>query len=206
MRKGEMVSISDKEFFLKHQGWSPRVAKGVMSIFASRRPVDEEVVGSFPLLSQEELRKRVFGVVPDETGGTTAEETMAAMLKRRGSSEAAKVKEAAAAKSMTGGAKLKKNRGSFICGHCRKTGIKFRACARCRTTYYCSRECQKANWKHHKVWCSKTHAELHDTLVASGGLVQAEDGTWVRILNPRLHSDAAGGGGKGGSKEQGGSE
>ncbi|KAF2120360.1 hypothetical protein BDV96DRAFT_595904 [Lophiotrema nucula] len=31
-----------------------------------------------------------------------------------------------------------------------------KACANCKTTLYCSRECQKADWKHHKHTCNKT--------------------------------------------------
>jgi len=48
-------------------------------------------------------------------------------------------------------------------------------CSRCRSVTYCSRECQKANWKFHKLHCEKCAARIadfeaeqqHDTLQQS---------------------------------------
>jgi len=61
------------------------------------------------------------------------------------------------------------------CAHCKKTGAEgadaLKCCARCKATNYCSRVCQKADWKQHKKFCSdeplprdddtalRTHAE-----------------------------------------------
>ena len=42
------------------------------------------------------------------------------------------------------------------CAKCAKTaasGIDLKHCAKCRTTRYCSRDCQKADWKTHKKAC-----------------------------------------------------
>jgi hypothetical protein len=36
---------------------------------------------------------------------------------------------------------------------CRNTGT--HRCSRCTTTCYCSRTCQKASWKEHKLTCNK---------------------------------------------------
>jgi len=50
------------------------------------------------------------------------------------------------------------------CAHCAKTksesdpGINLKYCAKCQTTQYCSRECQKADWKKHKKICASNAA------------------------------------------------
>jgi mitochondrial splicing suppressor protein 51 len=46
---------------------------------------------------------------------------------------------------------------SNVCTTC-KTTEKLKRCAKCNTTLYCSRECQKADWKSHKKLCSKNAA------------------------------------------------
>ena len=49
------------------------------------------------------------------------------------------------------------------CAHCKKTGTvgadALKRCARCKATNYCSRVCQKADWKQHQKFCSD--APLH---------------------------------------------
>lgn len=46
------------------------------------------------------------------------------------------------------------------CLVCNKSDIKLLQCSRCRQRYYCSKECQKVDWKDgHKEYCK----ELHDT-------------------------------------------
>lgn len=39
------------------------------------------------------------------------------------------------------------------CGNCKKQSAILKACAKCKTTKYCDRECQKAHWKAHKKQC-----------------------------------------------------
>jgi mitochondrial splicing suppressor protein 51 len=47
---------------------------------------------------------------------------------------------------------------SFKCAHCDQTtgsgGQPLKRCAKCQTTRYCSRECQKSDFKQHKKQCA----------------------------------------------------
>ena len=36
---------------------------------------------------------------------------------------------------------------------CKEIGVDFKMCARCKSVSYCSRECQKSDWKVHKTVC-----------------------------------------------------
>ena len=40
------------------------------------------------------------------------------------------------------------------CGNEKSEGMKFYACARCKSTHYCSNACQKVHWKSHKEECA----------------------------------------------------
>lgn len=44
------------------------------------------------------------------------------------------------------------------CTHCNKVDSDpekpFKPCSKCQTALYCSRDCQKANWKQHKKTCA----------------------------------------------------
>jgi hypothetical protein len=46
-----------------------------------------------------------------------------------------------------------------MCGHCKKretmNGSKLMKCQRCKVIYYCSKECQVADWKGHKKLCTE---------------------------------------------------
>lgn len=53
-------------------------------------------------------------------------------------------------------AKPKRKKSRNVCQHCQGTGNpKLRICCGCRAVRYCSRDCQKADWKHHKNLCKK---------------------------------------------------
>jgi len=48
-----------------------------------------------------------------------------------------------------------------LCRRCsldeRGAGRRFKSCARCGDAYYCSRECQRLDWKAHKPNCNRSH-------------------------------------------------
>lgn len=48
------------------------------------------------------------------------------------------------------------------CTYCRKLdGISVKKCSACGGAYYCSRECQKADWKRHKKDCNYGTTDIH---------------------------------------------
>lgn len=53
-----------------------------------------------------------------------------------------------------------------ICKKCRKTDTNMQLCGKCNNVYYCSRQCQTANWSAHKLECydSTTVAYAEDLL------------------------------------------
>jgi hypothetical protein len=42
---------------------------------------------------------------------------------------------------------------NLACGHCGKVQSENMACSKCKAVYYCSKECQRADWKEHKIKC-----------------------------------------------------
>lgn len=51
------------------------------------------------------------------------------------------------------GASLNITRACNTCGVLETHGLKLKACAGCASSMYCSRECQKLDWKSHKSMC-----------------------------------------------------
>ncbi|EIW78286.1 hypothetical protein CONPUDRAFT_167326 [Coniophora puteana RWD-64-598 SS2] len=53
-------------------------------------------------------------------------------------------------------------RRSRVCRHCNKAelAVKLFQCVKCKHTFYCSRECQKENWRLHKEFCKDQAASL----------------------------------------------
>ena len=68
------------------------------------------------------------------------------------------------------------------CGNCAKTksdsGNDLKFCARCHVTPYCSKECQKSNWKAHKKICGGNAASAG----SQGSSTSAADGAPLKGL------------------------
>ncbi|KAM0258699.1 hypothetical protein ACHAQJ_003707 [Trichoderma viride] len=57
------------------------------------------------------------------------------------------------------------------CNSCKKgpPDVTLKRCAKCSTTPYCSRECQKADWKAHKKTCGKSQSSNPSSGASSSG-------------------------------------
>lgn len=68
--------------------------------------------------------------------------------------------------------------GRLICGGCKKDSSWFSAglmkCSRCNTKSYCSRDCQKKDWKQHKMTCGRDGG-ISDGQQSSSTTGQASD-------------------------------
>ena len=45
----------------------------------------------------------------------------------------------------------------MICVYCKKPADNMKKCSKCRVMHYCSVDCQKADWKTHKLICKPAH-------------------------------------------------
>jgi hypothetical protein len=45
-----------------------------------------------------------------------------------------------------------------VCGSCSKGSERMKKCSGCRTVWYCSSECQNADWKRHKADCKRVRS------------------------------------------------
>ncbi|PFH61460.1 hypothetical protein XA68_17291 [Ophiocordyceps unilateralis] len=68
------------------------------------------------------------------------------------------------------------------CIHCKKSPpeVKLRNCAKCSSALYCSRDCQKADWKAHKKICGKNRDGPTTT---TKGLETVIDNPFTRLEN-----------------------
>lgn len=77
------------------------------------------------------------------------------------------------------------------CAACNKTdsesAVRLKHCAKCQTTSYCSRDCQKADWKNHKKVCASNAARSANATASyssSASASSALKGLAVTIKNP----------------------
>jgi splicing suppressor protein 51 len=80
------------------------------------------------------------------------------------------------------------NTTTLKCANCAKTksdsGINLKRCAKCQTTHYCSRECQKSDWKKHKRVCASNAAYANFSPSMSASATQPRKGLSVAIDKP----------------------
>jgi len=52
--------------------------------------------------------------------------------------------------------------GGTSCAHCHKSDKKNKKCSGCGFVHYCSKECQRSDWKKHKALCKSNSARLKE--------------------------------------------
>jgi hypothetical protein len=62
-----------------------------------------------------------------------------------------------------------------VCEKGKAEGVKLSFCNSCRSVSYCSRECQKADWKNHKSICKKLNVGDAKQIVHSDHQSNAEE-------------------------------
>jgi hypothetical protein len=72
-------------------------------------------------------------------------------------------------------------KGARCCYHCNKVWIGHLRCANCKVASYCTKSCQKQDWRRHKKWCGKTKDQVHEVLVEQGTRVRQPDGTYTTV-------------------------
>ena len=75
---------------------------------------------------------------------------------------------AAAAAAAAGGGSSNADGGTH-CDHCGTPGARLR-CAKCKTVWYCTRDCQRAAWKSHKKTCAQQATAFAEALEKVEGL------------------------------------
>ncbi|KAJ7088403.1 hypothetical protein B0H15DRAFT_1022431 [Mycena belliarum] len=65
-------------------------------------------------------------------------------------------------------------------------------CAQCKTQYYCGPECQRADWKRHKVWCKRevNRAKIEQAFIDNneiGAHVADDFDAWFSAMAPQLY-------------------
>ncbi|KAF8188938.1 hypothetical protein K438DRAFT_1972124 [Mycena galopus ATCC 62051] len=71
------------------------------------------------------------------------------------------------------------------CTNSKSKGASMRLCAQCKLAYYCSSDCQRNDWKRHKLLCKKQAARLAEDAKMSGQ-VAVDFEAWHMAVNTTL--------------------
>jgi hypothetical protein len=70
-----------------------------------------------------------------------------------------------------------------MCNYCFRGDVKLSQCSRCKDILYCSRKCQKKDWKRHKHICTPRSNALTESSLAKIGGFYTPDDTLKRIMD-----------------------
>lgn len=78
---------------------------------------------------------------------------------------------------------------SAACGRCGTREAPLFCCKTCKLAHYCSRECQRADWKVHKSQCRAPEQHREGDIVGLHGLQARPElnGNYVLVLGPEAH-------------------
>ena len=131
------VSITEKDFFLDYAGFSVREMGAMKKVMNSVEPWDMRAELLVPLLPEDHGTT----ILDDREDPHRSHEPVVIPWQV--------------------------SKGKRWCVHCNKIAPNLQKCSICRSVYYCSKECQTANWKsRHKAWCKKTRAQVRTKLEA----------------------------------------
>lgn len=68
-----------------------------------------------------------------------------------------------------------------LCSNCKDRKKPLMRCMRCQVVSYCSKECQKADWKRHKKECANENADINPDYIPV--FVDTETGEHVKLTD-----------------------
>jgi ankyrin repeat protein len=67
------------------------------------------------------------------------------------------------------------------CAACKNSGLNFKVCSACKNVHYCSRDCQKSDWKRHKKECKKATRKMTTIQQKFMKAVITKIGKWNKV-------------------------